>query len=455
MYTERAAWPRTFALVFQEQPRNRFRECFARGGCEPSVWVCHNLRRDRTPSMTAEKKPRANKGAPQETRGNVVTSGNKGPKGPLPSILRQQVLNTSAWSLTPDAPWTPTIEEATRLDEAHSMGDAQLEYFRLLVTCHFLTVATFVPTDVDPHIRHHAWQALRSEEALNARLDIVEEIAAWDASRVSARVVTVPNHDEPAAALVVSGHEGEWFSIWAGALGRALELGFEKTIDRIVATIDGVLEREARAMSLALGQRKARTGTEVVLNLVTTLAHNTGDLSRVVDQWPIKTQQAQSLAARYLRLGHEKSSQWGNVFALAGHINKAMTADENHRFLALRKVKSLRSSRELILPLGPCFDEWGKTLAACRTLDAQARGEILAVILDAHERAPSQQGYLRALHGIHNASPGGLERIAAALPARQRKALSTPAIREALSTPADRFLARLDNRLTQVIGEYR
>src|SRR6185312_2414745 len=121
-----------------------------------------------------------------------------------------------------------------------------------------------------------------------------------------------------------------------------------------------------------------------LLRAATTVAHNLGDLSRVVEAWPALEGLAE-LRAIYMRLGHAPSARFGDRFARAGALNKAEMADENHRFLALRKARGLRRSRDLLLPIGPFFDAWGATVATHPALDARDRAEVVAALLAVHE----------------------------------------------------------------------
>ena len=86
----------------------------------------------------------------------------------------------------------------------------------------------------------------------------------------------------------------------AGALGRALVLGLDGEAATLAAEIDAELDREQQAFAAALARGAPATTT---LALATTIAHNLGDLSRVVDAWP-QAARASELHARYSRLGH-------------------------------------------------------------------------------------------------------------------------------------------------------
>src|SRR5438046_1692542 len=78
---------------------------------------------------------------------------------------------------------------------------ADVRTLRLRLAAHYATVATFVPTDVDAHIRHHHWMAIDDAGVFAAARACSDEAAARDPTLVSARVTEG-----------VSGHDGEWFS---------------------------------------------------------------------------------------------------------------------------------------------------------------------------------------------------------------------------------------------------
>jgi hypothetical protein len=332
-----------------------------------------------------------------------------------PSLLIAQVKSTASWALTEGAPWTEALRE-----------DA--DPLKLLLAAHFTTVATFCPTDIDSQIRHHQWQCF---ESLEEPLDRVDEVASWDPRAVSARVVDG-----------TSGHDGEWFSVRAGALGRALTLGRE--VDRVRDAIETELAREEQIFQRAIQGGDPKT----ILCVATILAHNLGDLSRVVEAWPKATPDPEGLRARYVRLGHE-----GGRFALAGIVNKAFMAVENDRFLALREARVLRRDRSLLLPIGPFFDDWGRTVATTPLLEDEERAAVVGALVDTHVRRPDQAGCLRALAGIHQGFRGGLDALADDVPARLRKLLRGGPIREHVGIDARRFEQRFFHRLDAVLAE--
>lgn len=356
--------------------------------------------------------------------------------GIAPTLLAEQVRNTAAW-IVDDASLPPVraVRNAAELTPRWQEDAQDPAYLELMLSAHFLTVATFVPTDVDSRIRHHHWATLPAER-FEAALDAVDAIAALDARVVSARVVELDEHTR------LSGHQGEWLAVRAGALGRALSLGLEPHVARLRAAIDRELEHEARCfVALERDERRALDA----LRAATTLAHNVGDLSRVVEQWP-KSEAHTPIAERYVRLGHGKTDAFEGAFARAGMVNKEVMAHENHRFLALRAATALRRSPDLLLPVGPFFDDWGKTVATSRDLEESDRAETLECLLATHLRGPEQHGCLRAIAALHEHSPGGVDRLARELPARLRKLVTRGPVRDALGISRGVFEARMVKR---------
>lgn len=367
--------------------------------------------------------------------------------GIAPQLVRDQVKNTASW-IWEDTRLTFLAEALDGVDNAaraQTAGDGAPHYLRHLLAAHFATVATFVPTDVDTRIRHHAWMTIESHDGLAAACAVVDEVASWDARAVSARTVDCAA-DDPSCGSV-SGHDGEWLSVRAGALGRALVLGAKDIADRLIEAIDRELAREEHVLTEALAAKGSSRRLLAASNVV---AHNLGDLSRVVEAWPGKDAVA-DVRAKYVRLGHPDGTASRRVFVTAGTLNKALLALENHRFLALRKPRGLRTSRDLLLPIGPWFDGWGETVARHPGLEDRDRAEIVAALLETHLSSPDALGCLRALAGIHRATRGGLELYVPDLPARLRKEALRGKVREAFDISETHFDARIDRRLRSTL----
>ena len=358
-------------------------------------------------------------------------------RGIAPRVLLDQVRSTAGWALHAQQragqSFCDALAQVDAAEQAWQLEPPGLAYFRMLLAAHFTTAATFVPTDVDARIRHHSFVSLDPEQ-LALACDVIDEAAGWDVRLVSARTV------ERARFGVLSGHDGEWLSVRAGALGRALALGAAATAQRLSEAVDQELERQRDLLAEIVREGDALD----LLRAVTTIAHNLGDLSRVVEAWP-GALASEPLRARYMRLGHAPGA-FGDWFARVGALNRALMADENHRFLALRKPRALRASRELLLPIGPFFYGWGRAVATHPALEARDRAEVVAALLTIHLGYPAQLGCLRALAGIDAHLAGGLRAVEADLPARLRKELSSGPVRDALKTPEAAFEARLRKR---------
>ena len=346
------------------------------------------------------------------------------------ALLVRQVRNTADWLWT-DQP--AAVRPLTRVES--NDGPAPLE---ALLTAHWATVATYVPTDVDARIRHHAWQAMGNAEELAAALDVLDTVTNLDVHAVSARVHTSEKYGP------VSGHDGEWFSVRAGAALRAGQLVDAMLLERIGADVEAELEREESIWAETKGNARA------MLSVATIIAHNLGDLSRVVMEWS-KHELLTPLRERWLRLGHPDAPVPRPAFVQAGVLNKAIMAHENHRFLPLRKPRGLRAHRSLLLPIGPWLEDWGAMIATSPHLEDRDRAEVLEALLDVHARDANQEGCLRAIAGLHRATRGGIERYVPDLPARMRKDALRGKVRDALDITADHFAARIERRVSSAL----
>lgn len=353
------------------------------------------------------------------------------PVGIAPKLLFDQVKSTAPWAIAqePALPSVQVLKKAPEIEQRWRKGEDADGYFVLLLAAHFTTVATFVPTDVDVRIRQLSWSAL-SGRPLASAVDRVEEVARWDVRPVSERYVEMGGE-------VLSGHQGEWLSVFAGALGRAMALSDAPVVARVTDWIEAELTREAQLVKTA---RKKSEDREL-LSLVTTVAHNLGDLSRVVDTWRPE-HAAGELGQRYQRLGHEGGARFDGSFVFAGELNKLLMAKENHRFLPLRVPRALRRERAFLLPFGPYFYDWGCVIGSTKLLDDTERAEILLALLRVHERRTDEHGCLRAIAGIDSVFDGGVDKLGRLLPAEQSAAMQRGGVRLALRQAEKDFLKK-------------
>lgn len=363
-------------------------------------------------------------------------------RGVAPDVLLGLVENTIPSLFRenkPDTPYTKMVlaaRNATRL--------THLEYFSLCLGAHYTTVATFVPTDVDNQIRKNLWDQPLPEGTTEAMAELTLASLAWDFRPVTTRVAS-------AEGKYVSGHQGEWFSVAVGAYAAHRE----KNPPLARAVREAIL-REVRAeASLFAALKKEKNGVEL-LRASTLLAHNLGDLDRVIDQWELPAEDP--LRAAAYKLGHEPHPSFGALqkeLLDAGALNKAFMASENHRHYPLRKPKCLRLSLDFLLPTGPFFDAWGETVSRHPLLSPEDVAEVAEALLEGFQRLSSPKiplyGYARALGGLQRAFKGGPARLADNLPSKAAKSLKQGVIPEIHRLDAKAFEAQWAKKALQFL----
>lgn len=330
--------------------------------------------------------------------------------------------SAAAHAHEPDLEWRPDATE-------------RAEYFALCLSAHYTTVGTFVPTDVDIHIRHKLWHAPTApatrdllEQQRETMGALVLEAHGWDPRPLSNRWVAIRGGDRDAER--VAGHTGEWFSVAAAALGvlDAKTALARELAERVVATC----RQHAQWFERAVGEGDELT----IVNGATLIAHNLGDLARVqeLSGWSCP------------ELVEASTDRW---LTLAGTLNRELGALENHRHLPLRahSARSLRRSQELVIGLGPLFDDWGERVARHPALDLRDVAGVTQALIDGWERLkraakpgePAPLGYGRALAGILRAVPGGFGALRRELTARTVRLLEAGELRAEVAYPRARF----------------
>lgn len=348
-----------------------------------------------------------------------------------PATILDQVRNTAPFLFDARFPAYPFVEILRRppLDETAARDEQLFSYYSLCLAAHQATVATFVPTDVDSKIRGLLWLETRDPDLLRRMLTLALQMRAWPLAGISTRWDEI-DHSGP-----VSGHNGEWLSVMAGALGRFLQLGLADLAAEASAAVDAELEREAHAFRLAL----PRKGHEILtLRLAMSITHNLGDLDQGIGYWEGAAKHSPE-KTRFSRLAHENRSPYQGTFQLAARLYREAMAAEGHRHYPLRGVKPLRRSPDLLLPLGPFLDDWGATVAQHPALATADRAEVLEALFLGCKKVPNQHGYFRALAGFHAAHPGEFDRAAAMLPHTAQKLARDPNLRKAIAIPRVSF----------------
>jgi hypothetical protein len=300
------------------------------------------------------------------------------------------------------------------------------DYFALCLACHHATVATFVPTDVDTKIRGILWQASRDRDVLRGMLRLALAARSWSEDGISVRAVRG-----------VSGHNGEQWSVLAGGLGRLLELGDTEAAEEAQAAIEEEIDRERTMFEAVAGER----GGELdLLRLSMTLAHNRGDLTQGMSFWR-KTARTAAVQEHLSARGR---------FATAARIyeHTGMSA-EGHRHYPLRRVKALRRSAAMLLPLAPFLDEWGAAVAGLEESD-----EALAALVTGCQKVEGQQGYYRAIAGMRGAAPGAFARAAERMPASAQRALRGAEIRKLIDVARASFESMMRKRAQAALARF-
>ncbi|MCM2257982.1 MAG: hypothetical protein NDJ94_20305 [Vicinamibacteria bacterium] len=332
--------------------------------------------------------------------------------------------------------------EPTPEPSAEQWGD----YFALCLACHWATVATFVPTDVDTKIRMHLWlrhmpPALRAEQ-----VELSLELAAWDPRSVTARGVEIVGEG------FVSGHDGERLSVQGGGLVACRMTGDHDHARRLEEAIEAELWREARAF-VALAPQRGRE--KELLALAALMTHNAGDVDQGLGTREAKRHAAADLE-RFGDLAGRGPERYGGAFARAAALYRELLAAEGHRHYPLREIRALRADPELLLPLGPCLDDWGAKLATWKAWDDDVRAEVLAGLADAARKVRNQSGYYRALAGFDAHFPGGLTgpRMTRALPARVQRDLKDSELRKRIAVRRESFEASLAKKTREILSRF-
>ena len=342
----------------------------------------------------------------------------------------------TAVAADPDG-WRQVLAAGRTLIGTQPSPTTRDDYFVLCLAAHHATVGSYVPTDVDTKIRKALWRNI-SGPVLARRWQLASCARGWSTDTVSTRV-------EMTSRGPVSGHDGEWLSVAVAALGAALNAQDQPMVESIRAWIHSELEREAGAYSEA--EAHAHTSVAATLHLARLawiLTHNAGD----VDQGLLSWNEHPDLATDRLRLAelaHLDASRFAGVYQRAKAVYQVVAA-EGHRNYPLRAVKELRRAPELLLPLGPCLEAWGRTIATSPLLTANERADVLAAVLQGITAVRGQIGYHRALVGMATA-PGGLATLTKRLPAKAVNGLDDLTVRAQLKKDEATFASELAVRV--------
>jgi hypothetical protein len=363
-----------------------------------------------------------------------------------PELLVSQVESTAPYVLAEDET-TPGLfaSEPVRIVREAARGRLpsppaeHAAYFRLCLAAHYVTCATPVPTDVDNQIRKKLWgTSLPLATALEMGRTVLES-RRWDFVPLTSRA----SHGAagtPEERAVLHGHSGEWFTVAVGAYA-ALSRYRAEAAKALVAELLQAVADETEHHSAVFGSVwRAKDGLGA-LRASVSIAHNFGDLDRVVVMWELPI--ADPLRLRFHGLStrafgpdgdlRHKGRLWAAGELYKSLIDGSSMAAENHRHFALRKPRVLRTHPSLRVPVGPFFDTWGQTVAE-RTSEA-ALDEVVEALVAGQERSKDSIGYARALRAITLTRPELAPRVD---PLRKKD----KRIREVLATSREELESR-------------
>lgn len=263
------------------------------------------------------------------------------------------------------------------------------EYFYLCMAAHWATAGTYVPTNVDNQIREGLWKHKEIGGHIEKMARITIDSWNWNYEEVTNRKSYNPDKGQ-----VLSTHEGTWLSVAIGAYNALIKYKKE-TLAREVAEV--ILEEISKEEKLLNYLREKRDHINF-LRSTALMAHNFGDLDRVIDQWQMP--EDDSFRKRIYKLGHQLNDSYSPILSYAGQVNKKFLSVENHRHMSLRQAKSLRRSYKSLVPVGPFMDEWGEMLGKSQDLTPSEKGEIVISLFEGFKRQDHAYGYARAYGGI-------------------------------------------------------
>lgn len=337
------------------------------------------------------------------------------PRGIAPELLFSQVKNTMPYLFDSEtgealARSFPPADVLRTYDGKSQEPLSHFEYFRLCVSSHYLTCGTPVPTDVDNQIRRKLWPAELPLEVALQMADLVIESRHWDFTQVSTRFKGGA-FESPWKNQILSGHLGEWFTLSSAAYCALKQYQDPLAAEKGRQLYESISDEVHRHSEIFGSLMRAYDGLGC-LKASASVAHNFGDLDRVMDMWELDF--GDPLRLGFYKLATTPFDPNGKLRYLgrlwvAGELYKTLVesssmALENHRHFALRKPRCLRQNPAFLIPTGPFFDDWGRGVAR-RLSPSQGAPtdetlEVVAALIHGWERLPKTVGYGRALRGM-------------------------------------------------------
>ena len=243
----------------------------------------------------------------------------------------------------------------------------------------------------------------------------------------------------------MSTHEGTWLSVAIGGYNALIKNKQPALAQDVADVILAEIEKEEK---LLIELREKRDHINF-LRSTALMAHNFGDLDRVIDQWQMSPEDA--FYKRIYKLGHKLNESYSPILVYAGQVNKAFLALENHRHMSMRQPRALRKSNKFLIPVGPFMDDWGKVLGESKLLSDEEKVEIIAAFHEGYGRQDHAFGYIRAYHGLIKALPEGIESLGRVLPFDFYQTLKKSKFAEIAQQPREEFEQMFKDKLDEFI----
>lgn len=271
------------------------------------------------------------------------------------------------------------------------------EYFHICLCAHWTTAGTFVPTDVDNQIRKTLWTHGTIQKHIDKMARITMDSWTWDYSQVTNRKSYNRLNSE-----VMSTHEGTWLSVAIGAYCALVKNKKPALASQMAELILAEIKKEENIL-IQLREDQDHIN---FLRAAPLMAHNFGDLDRVMIQWDMD--ENDSFFKRIFKLGHRLNSNYDPILLYTSNVNKEFSSKENHRHMSMRQPKCLRKSYKFLIPVGPFMDEWGQALGSSKNLSISEKGEIVSALFEGYQRQDQAFGYVRAYRALVNEMEDGL-----------------------------------------------
>ncbi len=314
------------------------------------------------------------------------------------------------------------------------------EYFHICLCAHWTTAGTFVPTDVDNQIRKTLWTHNSIQKHIDKMAKTTIKSWKWDYSQVTNRKSYNRLNSE-----VMSTHEGTWLSV---AIGAYCALVKNKKTELAAEMAEVIIAEIRKEESILLQLREDRDHINF-LRAAPLMAHNFGDLDRVIVQWEMD--ENDPFIKKIFKLGHRLHPDYDPILVYTGKVNKEFSSKENHRHMSMRQPKCLRKSYKFLIPVGPFMDDWGHALGSSDQLSLSEKGEIVGALFEGYKRQDQAFGYIRAFRTLLHELEDGMNTLEQDIPFDIISEIKSSPFLELSKISREEFEADYARRLTDFV----